>query len=259
MTARILGGERRAETPVRLFCLPYAGGGCSAFEGWAEDLPDFVELHAVEFPGRGSLIDFSPMTSIRGLAEAASREISRYLDRPYALFGFGMGALTAFELARELRRRSEPPPARVILAAHPAPHLPGRRPAIHDLPNDEFRKRLHELQGAPPELLDHPGLLDLLLPALRADFAAWQTYEYQQEEPLSSPMLVFGGTEDETVLESELAAWAEHTSGDFAVQMLRGGHYFLHQTRSWLWHHLAHEMAVLRDSAGLNAAAKAVT
>jgi Thioesterase domain len=38
---------------LRLFCFPYAGGGTQVFRGWSDALPDSIEVHPVELPGRG--------------------------------------------------------------------------------------------------------------------------------------------------------------------------------------------------------------
>src|SRR3712207_7744395 len=37
---------------LRLFMIPHAGGGASAFRGWAELFPDEVEVCPVQLPGR---------------------------------------------------------------------------------------------------------------------------------------------------------------------------------------------------------------
>ena len=57
-------------------------------------------------PRRGSLRAHG--AAVDALADA----IDPYLDRPFAFFGHSMGAVVAFELARELRRRGAPLAAR---------------------------------------------------------------------------------------------------------------------------------------------------
>ena len=44
----------RPAARVRLFCVPYAGGGTGAFRTWADRLPDFVEVLGIQPPGRES-------------------------------------------------------------------------------------------------------------------------------------------------------------------------------------------------------------
>ena len=112
---------------LRLFCLPFAGGGASAYRLWAADLPAWVEVCPIQLPGREDRYGEPAFTSLIGLSRAMSREVTPFLDRPFAFFGHSMGALVGFELARALRHSKAPAPLAMFLAAYPAPHLPPAR------------------------------------------------------------------------------------------------------------------------------------
>ena len=43
---------RRAPVRMRLYCLPYAGGGAQIYRGYSDALPAEVEVCAVQLPGR---------------------------------------------------------------------------------------------------------------------------------------------------------------------------------------------------------------
>jgi len=53
------------------------------------------------------------------------------------------------------------------------------------------------------------------------------TYEYDPEEPLSCPLALYGGLDDQHVPIDNLHAWKEHTSAGSAVRLFRGGHFFI--------------------------------
>jgi medium-chain acyl-[acyl-carrier-protein] hydrolase len=91
-------------------------------------------------------------------------------------------------------------------------------------------------------VLDHPELMDLVLPMLRADFEVVQTYAYTEEAPLACPITAFGGLEDEEVPGTQLAAWAEHTTAPFRMRMFPGDHFFLNRKSSLLLPILAREL-----------------
>src|SRR5262245_41506308 len=78
----------------RLFCFPYAGGGASAYRGWAEALPS-LEVCAVQAPGRETRIGEAPLTRLEPLADAATAAIRPLLDRPFAFFGYSLGGFVA--------------------------------------------------------------------------------------------------------------------------------------------------------------------
>lgn len=46
----IVGARRPAAPSVRLFCLPYAGGGASAYAAWPALFPDDIDVCPVELP-----------------------------------------------------------------------------------------------------------------------------------------------------------------------------------------------------------------
>src|SRR5438128_2174397 len=90
---------------LRLFCFPCAGGTPLTYHTWNELLPSAIEVSAIQLPGRGFRAREEPCRDLETLARAAADGLRPFLDEPFALFGHSLGALTAFELARELRRR----------------------------------------------------------------------------------------------------------------------------------------------------------
>ena len=120
-----------------------------------------------------------------------------------------------------------PQPVRLLVSAHRAPQQPPREDPIHDLPEAEFRQRLRELNGTPEEVLDHPELMELLGPLLRADFALNETYVETPGEPLACPITAFGGDADPEVTVDDLRLWSERTTGPFQLHVYPGDHFFL--------------------------------
>jgi medium-chain acyl-[acyl-carrier-protein] hydrolase len=139
---------------LRLFCVPYAGGGDAVFRTWWQGLPDDVEACGVRRPGRDQRRGEPPFTRLTPLVRALADALGPELARPYALYGHSMGARVAFELARELRRRSQPEPA--LLAGRAAPHCPVRDP-LHALATDPLLARLRRLGARPRRCCASPS------------------------------------------------------------------------------------------------------
>lgn len=211
---------------LRLFCLPYAGGGASLFQRWVERLPGDIELCAVQLPGRETRLDEEPFDRIEPLLDALELAVLPYVDRPFALFGHSMGAILAFELARALHRRGVAP-RQLFVSGRAAPQLADPRPHIHALAPARFLDEVTALGGTPPEILDHRELLGTLLPVLQADFAAIERWSYAPGEPLAAPLSALGGAGDPRIGRRELAAWGAHTRGRFSLELFPGGHFFL--------------------------------
>lgn len=170
---------------LRLLCFPYAGGGANIFRTWQDNLPTTVEVCPVQLPGRERRLLEPPFTDLRFLVEAAARALLLYLDRPFAFFGHSMGATISFELARHLRQEKNVKPVHLFVSGRRAPQLPERHASTYDLPGAEFLEELRRLKGTPKEVLEHPELMELMLPLLRADFELIQTYQYSAAHGLS--------------------------------------------------------------------------
>jgi surfactin synthase thioesterase subunit len=182
-----------------------------------------------ELPGRGSRILEPPFTDFHALIQSLRRELEPFLDRPTAFFGHSMGGLIAFELAHELRRRGLPAPLRVFVSACSAPQLRNKDAPIHRLPDSQFLMELRRRYGAMAGLLEHPDLLEVFVPLLRADFSVCESYVYQPHPPLDCPISAFGGSADTRPNASEVAAWHTHTRNRFTLQIFPGDHFFLHR------------------------------
>ena len=211
----------------RLFCFPHAGGGAGqplALSGWTA-VP-------VRLPGRESRLAEAPFERMGPLVAALADHIDSYLDHPFAFFGHSVGAVVAFELARELRRRSRPLPKMLISSGARAPqfrrhHVPPPAPS-----REAFVEELRRLEGIPAEVLDDPALMRAILPALAADAALYRNYVYAETPPLPIPVRAYGGADDPNVRREHLDGWAEQTTASFAVRVFPGGHFYLTAVRA---------------------------
>jgi medium-chain acyl-[acyl-carrier-protein] hydrolase len=228
---------------MRLFCLPYAGGGAMIYRGWAASLPTTIELCPIQLPGRENRLGETVGGDIRAVAETIAGEILPFATKPFALFGHSMGALLAFELARALRRMGGPAPERLLLSAHRGPHVPLRRTRLHTLSDAEFLRELQRLGGTPKEVFEHKDLLDMMLPTLRADFALCDGYVYTPEEKLDIPFVLYAGREDTEATPQEVESWRDHSAQSARMRIFPGGHFFLRSERDLLLRAIASALA----------------
>ncbi len=210
-----------------MFCLPYAGGGASAYNSWSNSFPDTIELQAVQLPGRESRYKEPKFTDIHETAKALADSIKPYLDRPYGLFGYSMGALVAFELMRELRCRGEPLPIQLFVAAMRAPQTPPVCPSLIHLPNDSFLEKMRHYYDPPQDAWNLPELLEIILPTLRADMRMCDGYIYSLEPPLGCPIHAFAGQDDRSSPPAFVREWRQQTTGDFNMDVFDGRHFFI--------------------------------
>jgi surfactin synthase thioesterase subunit len=228
VSERWFAPERRWAAPeVRLVAFPFAGGSASVFRGWSAWLPPAVELWPVLLPGRGRRVSEPARDRIATIVSDMAALLPAVVEAPFVLFGHSMGATLAYELTRELAARGSTVPCGLIVSGQAAPHRPDRRPPIHHLPDAAFVGAVRDLGGTPPELFEHPELVELVLPALRADFAAVETYEWVPGPPLDVPLVAFAGENDPVIDPADVAEWDHHSCASSELVTFDGGHFFL--------------------------------
>jgi pyochelin biosynthesis protein PchC len=217
-------------TAPRLVCLPHAGGTASYYTPLALALSGAVSVEAVQYPGRQERFGEAPSTSLEDLADriahvlAADQQASP--DRPLALFGHSMGALLAFEVAGRLEAQNLDP-THVFASGTGAPSRRQVEEREGPRTDAELIEELAELDGTASEILADPEILELILPAVRADFEAVDTYQFRQLPALRCPLTALTGESDSGAEIADVRAWAEHSASTFDLHVYPGGHFYL--------------------------------
>jgi surfactin synthase thioesterase subunit len=219
--------RRGTAAQARLFCFPFAGGSPTTFATWPERLPG-VDVRPVHLPGRGNRRHEPAFHDVEAIVRALGPALVPLLDRPFAFFGHSMGAVLAFEVARYLRRHRFRQPMHLFVSGHRAPHIPDDTGPLPDVTDAALMAWLRAKGGTPPEVLQEPGLMALVLPVLRADRSVCASYVHAPESPLACAITVFGGVDDEESAPGFLEAWRTHTVRGTRLKKFPGGHFFLH-------------------------------
>lgn len=210
-----------------LYCLPFAGGNSYSYRIFKEHLPDFINLNPIELPGRGKRLKEPLLTHLDWMTEEVLRQLqSDDLTRPYAIFGHSMGACLGYLVTHRLIQAQLPPPQHLIVSGRHAPSVP-KVENKHQLPKPQFIAKLRELEGCPPEILEHSELMDFFEPLLRADFQAVETWIYHPQPPLKVPLTVLRGTQDKEANYSEVLPWQQECVQPMVFKEFQGGHFFI--------------------------------
>jgi medium-chain acyl-[acyl-carrier-protein] hydrolase len=210
-----------------VICISRAGGTARDFDSWPAILGEEIELCAVQLPGRLERFREPALSDLREIAAEVTSAIAELEPLTHVLFGDCMGALIAYEVLAELRKRALPMPIALAVGFYPPPDEPRTEPEYADAPAETLRARLREVGGVPAEVLDDDELFELLMPTLRADFAAFENYEYRSQPPFDLHVLVLVGQHDRYVGEADVQGWGRHTVGKFEVRTFPGDHFLL--------------------------------
>lgn len=196
------------------------------FNSWTRELPNAVEVCAVQLPGRESRIREPRVEVMSDLVEQLVDGLDSAVSGPYAIFGHSVGALMAFEFTRELRRRRKPLPVRLFVSGRRAPQCPPV-PPTHQLNDRDFLADLTSRYGEMPgSILADPEVLAVFLGILRSDVRVMDTHVYKEEPAFPVPISAYGGHLDRMLTLPMLEAWQTHTSSAFRLRMFDGGHFF---------------------------------
>jgi medium-chain acyl-[acyl-carrier-protein] hydrolase len=234
---------------LRLVCFPYAASAASLYRPWVDLLGSTIEVCPVEYPGRGVRMAEPPLRDMKRLCDSLLEPMLELQGGvPLALFGHSMGARVAFELAQRLSGKVVHLFTSGAVAPDIAPRLgggPGAKP-IAQLNDEEFRARLRELGGTPPEILDDDGLMERVLPMVRADFVLVERYRAAPHAQVDVPITVFRGTEDPGVFAPDADRWQLRTNAAFRHIEVPGGHFFLDEQRALVVAEVQRDLAAWR-------------
>ncbi|WP_233520534.1 thioesterase II family protein [Flocculibacter collagenilyticus] len=222
---------------LRLFCFPYAGGNASTYLNWSHQLPDEIELIAVQPPGRATRIIEQAHNTMDHLVSEILLHANEITATPYAFFGHSLGSRVAYELASRLEQMNLPTPHFIIASGSKAPHLPFTETYSYNLPDLQFKEKLKSLNGTPKEVLENDELMNFVLPLLRADFAIAECYQATPKK-LSCPIHVISGTEDVKITKDQLTAWQTLTHNEVNINYLSGDHFFVEKNKTAVISHL---------------------
>ncbi|UGQ12413.1 thioesterase domain-containing protein [Yinghuangia sp. ASG 101] len=214
------------DTRLPLLCFHHAGGGASAFARWQEHAPGAAVL-PVQLPGREQRAGEPRFRDAVELAATLDRQLGAVLDRPHAIYGHSMGAVVAYDLVTRRARRGARQPEALVVGAYPGPHLPAVLTESRHLPDAEFARRLVAIGGMSELLLRYPDWMRAAVDLVRDDLEIC-AYDRRAATAaaLTCPVHAFCGDADPLVRPEAADTWRRHTTGDFRLHVVPGGHFF---------------------------------
>jgi medium-chain acyl-[acyl-carrier-protein] hydrolase len=216
-----------AKNRMRLFIFPYAGCRASMFKEFENSLSPYIEICAMQLPGREERFLEKPFDNIDALLEEWKEHHHSYMDMPFAFYGHSMGALLCYEVAYYMEIRKKALPLHVFISGSYPPHHLKYPEDINKLPDDALIEELKKINGIPLDLLDNIDLVKLFLPIIRADLSIAISYTYKRNYIFSFPLTVFCGESDPIVNHLELQKWKPYTNKECKIFTYPGDHFFI--------------------------------
>lgn len=209
--------------------LPYLGGFGASYRALISTLSDDWDVWTANPPGHGPALD-APISRLDPL-------VGRYLDalvpvlRPGSVvFGHSMGGAVAYHLLQRLvadaRFVGREPSALVVSGCAAPRDLP--RLGCSAMSDADLVAHLTRSGAIPTELAADASLLELFLPAFRADYGVLDDARRPAQARLGTPThLILGGLDDLTPA-GTAASWQDYLAHRVTTHVLDGlGHMFV--------------------------------
>lgn len=212
---------------IQLFCIPFAGGSAASFRELCSYLDDFIDVHVVEYPGRGMRIRDHFLETMDELVQDVKRQVceKRVNELPFSLLGYSMGVEVAFDLAQYVL---EEKPSHLFFCAREVINMDTKGHDYSLLGKEQFIKKIVEFGGVDERILNNPRFCDVYMRPVYADYKLLHQYVYRRDKGLLNSNLTVFYSEQDTPLEI-VSGWKEHTVGKTDFFEIGDNHFFIQQ------------------------------
>lgn len=220
--------ETVPEARIRLFLFPHAGSGAIIYRDWAELLPPDIAAQAVTLPGRQERREETAYTAweplLDGLYEAVTAECD---DRPFGFFGHCLGAQLAYHLSVRMERDGVRGPVLLGMSGWAPDGFFNPTKEHIGMEQEELVGWIKKLGSFPAEIYDNPEMLQMVIPALRADLSV-AAQRVDEGALVPCPLVSYGGKSDPLMEEDDaFASWAPRAPHYLGHSEYSGGHFFI--------------------------------
>ncbi|URN93633.1 MAG: amino acid adenylation domain-containing protein [Candidatus Pristimantibacillus lignocellulolyticus] len=225
---------------LSLVCIPYAGGSAITYQPLAAQMPNHIELYAMDLPGHDYSRKDDALLPIVEVARLCVEQIKQVIKGPIALYGHCVGGALTIEIARQLDNENYPLKNVFLGGTFPIARIPGRFfdfysklfPSDRSMSNKSYHAFLKALGGF-TEVEDQEER-DFMIRCLRHDARESENYYTsayadQQLKKLSCPITCIIGEKDKAteLYEERYQEWEYFSERVDLVVIPRSGHYFI--------------------------------
>lgn len=210
---------------IQLFCLPYSGGKAQAFDDVKSLVIPDVEVHAIEYAGKGKRAKEPFFKDYNIFIEDVVNQINskRITNVPYSLFGYSIGALFAYDIASKNLVFGEL--LHIFLGGCCSVDEHRFEKRLSELSDEEFWDEVIAMGGVRKEFLASRKFLKIFSKPLRADFHIGEQFVFSssQAKPLCDATILY--SEEDTTYHS-VKRWNRVFEGSVDFELFEGDHFF---------------------------------
>lgn len=221
------------QSPVRLYCFPYAGASSSVYRPWELLAPPVLRIRGVESPGRGTRMREPAASDYRSLVQTLADSVTADLLQArdvdphvrYATFGHSFGSLLSVSVGATLAHALKQRPLRAFLSAGLPPRL---HPSVDELApftDQEVLDKIVADGGTSPEILTSKAMRRILVRQLRQDHSIRRQFSLERGLCVDFPLTLIAARDDGHISPHQVWQWSEHSTGACRRVEIPGGHF----------------------------------
>lgn len=214
---------------MQLFVFPYAGGSIAAFKRLADLIDERVDVITVEYPGRGTRAKEPLCETIWDLLDDAVHYCGerRDLELPYAVMGYSMGSVLAYETV--VRKKISGELKHLFISAEASPKDRSLELRKVENPTEErILDRARRLGGLDERMLKNKRFSDIYIKPMLSDYRLFFDYRFGENGGKIKADTTFFYCEKDTAYEDVLK-WKELIEGRLDFHEMGESHFFINQ------------------------------
>lgn len=165
---------------MQIFLLPFAGGSSASFNEMMKCLVPGIEPVAIEYSGRHTRSRDGYITRYKEFLDDVVCQIKERRDgKPWALLGYSLGSVLAFDIAS--KNLVDDLLSHVFVCARGDLKSRSISQRYAGLDDDEFAEKIVELGGFDERLLANKRFLDIYMKPVRNDYIVWWDYSFADD------------------------------------------------------------------------------
>lgn len=198
------------------------------FNGMVKQNNDNVEIVPIELAGHGKRMGEPFYNDFHEAVENVYSIIcnDKKNDR-YAIMGYSMGGLLAYEVCCMLDKRGIKLPNHLFIASMGTPENGSVFSKVVGMFNDqELLQFVVGLGGIPKDVINDSSFNKVFFPIIKKDFVLLSRYKVSQVKKVDTNITVLYG-EDDIFVKDNMQGWNQYTNKNFDVISYKGGHFFI--------------------------------
>lgn len=220
----ILPHKENKMSKYRLFCLPYAGTGASLYAQWQQYMDDKIEICCIQLPGRENRRKEHLCGEPDTLIDAIAEEMKEYLDKPFAVFGYSMGGILAYELTMKIYEKFHVKPVKLFMSAS-STFREKKETEVSEMDEPQLMDYMKRSGGVPMEILQDSVYRKEYFPIIQNDYRLVEQYRFPYKK-VPCEIVAFASTEDKEV-SYENVRLMQFFTPKFRLYPMKGNHFFI--------------------------------